>query len=1091
MEGEKTIKKPSAISLQQFVSIMSPLIDMEKEAEISSSVSSGSSRSLDAAQKRGSTILNLKCVDVQTGLMGKTLLEFQSNKGDVLPAHKFGTHDVVILRPNKADLGSPSLGQGVVYRLKDSSITVAFDDIPEEGLNNPLRLEKVANEVTYRRMKDALIQLSKGVQKGPASDLIPVLFGEKPPSVSKKAVSFTPFNSNLDHSQKDAISKVLSSKDVFLLHGPPGTGKTTTVVEIILQEVKRGSKILACAASNIAVDNIVERLVRHRVKLVRLGHPARLLPQVLESALDAQVLRGDNSSLANDIRKEMKALNGKLLKTKDKNAKRDIRKELRTLSKEERKRQQLAVTDVIKNADVVLTTLTGASSQKLENTSFDLVIIDEAAQALEIACWIALLKGSRCVLAGDHLQLPPTVQSVEAEKKGLGRTLFERLAGLYGDEVVSMLTVQYRMHEHIMGWSSKELYNNKIEAHPSVAAHMLYELEDVKRTLSIEPTLILVDTAGCDMEEKKDEEDSTMNEGEAEVAIAHAKRLFQSGVRPSDIGIITPYAAQVVLLRILRSKDDKLKEVEISTVDGFQGREKEAIIISMVRSNSKKEVGFLSDRRRMNVAVTRARRQCCIICDTETVSSDGFLKRLIEYFEEHAVCIGGYWAFFSSRKCGIIATQMSLKNRASKKDDHSYNRNNDEQCLIRLVCKKGSWKLKSKQNTDRLCSLQFASVTIFSFTAQGLKKIGSEFLHQLRPFGLCLENDWLVFRRTASSSNRTITKTWKNSGSGSGSVYISCSLSSEKQTNGGQLLPRKSNSERNGRVFFLDVNPICYAGSKPSLRSFGYWISLFFSEVTNRDPVIAVLDGERGNEYRRQLLPSYKAHRRKFSVSQRFSRNHVESSHHVITDVLQRCNVPVLKIKGHEADDVVATLVDHVLGKGFRVVIGSPDKDFKQLISEDVQIVMPMPEFGRWSFYTLKHYLAQYNCDPSSDLSLRCIVGDEVDGVPGIQHVAPGFGRKTALKLLKKHGSLENLLNAAAVRTVGKQYAQDALTNYADYLRRNYEVLSLRRDVDVSLQDEWLSERNTCNDAVVLSSFFERLGGEGNLYEQKASYFGD
>ncbi|KAL6337198.1 hypothetical protein AAG906_036512 [Vitis piasezkii] len=635
MEGGKSNRKSSAISLQQFISTIAPLIDLEKDAEISGSISSGSLRNLDTAQKRGSTILNLKCVDAQTGLMGKTLLEFQSTKGDVLPAHKFGTHDVVVLKPNKADLGSPALGQGVVYRLKDSSITVAFDDIPEEGLNSPLRLEKVANEVTYRRMKDALVQLSKGVHKGPAADLIPVLFGERPPTVSKKDVTFTPFNSNLDHSQKDAISKALSSKNVFLLHGPPGTGKTTTVVEIILQEVKRGAKILACAASNIAVDNIVERLVPYRVKLVRLGHPARLLPQVLESALDAQVLRGDNTALANDIRKEMKALNGKLLKTKDKNTRRDIRKELKTLSKEERKRQQLAVTDVIKNANVVLTTLTGAVSRKLENISFDLVIIDEAAQALEIACWIALLKGSRCILAGDHLQLPPTIQSVEAEKKGLGRTLFERLADLYGDEVMSMLTVQYRMHELIMNWSSKELYNSKITAHPSVAAHMLSDLEDVKKSSSTESTLLLIDTAGCDMEEKKDEEDSTMNEGEAEVAISHAKRLVNSGVQASDIGIITPYAAQVVLLKMMKNNDDKLKDMEISTVDGFQGREKEAIIISMARSNSKKEVGFLSDRRRMNVAVTRARRQCCLVCDTETVTSDKFLKRLIEYFEEN------------------------------------------------------------------------------------------------------------------------------------------------------------------------------------------------------------------------------------------------------------------------------------------------------------------------------------------------------------------------------------------------------------------------------------------------------------------------
>ncbi|KAK1259687.1 hypothetical protein QJS04_geneDACA010290 [Acorus gramineus] len=617
MEGgskKNSSTKSSPISLEQFVTLMSPLIDIEKEAEISASVSSGASRSVDIAQKKGSAILNLKCVDAQTGLMGKTLLEFQYNKGDILPSHKFGCHDVVVLKPNKADPGSASLGQGVVYRLKDSSITVAFDDVPEDGLNSPLRLEKVANEVTYRRMKDALIQLSKGVQRGPSADLIPVLFGDKSPTASKKNSPFIPYNKNLDHSQRSAISKALASQD----------------------EVKRGSKILACAASNIAVDNIVERLFPFRVKLVRVGHPARLLPQILDSALDAQVLRGDNSGLANDIRKEMKVLNGKLLKAKDKNTKREIRKELRTLAKEERKRQQLAVKDVIKNADVVLTTLTGASSKKLDDTTFDLVIIDEAAQALEVACWIALLKGSRCILAGDHLQLPPTIQSVEAEKKGLGRTLFERLADLYENKVMEMLTVQYRMHELIMNWSSKELYDSKIEAHASVAGHMLYDIEGVQKSSSTEPTLVLIDIAGCDMEEKKDEEDSTMNEGEAAVAIAHAKRLVEGGVRPSDIGIITPYAAQVVLLRIMRSKDDKLKEIEISTVDGFQGREKEAIIISMVRSNSKKEVGFLSDKRRMNVAVTRARRQCCLVCDTETVSSDRFLKRLVEYFEEHA-----------------------------------------------------------------------------------------------------------------------------------------------------------------------------------------------------------------------------------------------------------------------------------------------------------------------------------------------------------------------------------------------------------------------------------------------------------------------
>ncbi|XP_057445736.1 uncharacterized protein LOC130737895 [Lotus japonicus] len=298
-----------------------------------------------------------------------------------------------------------------------------------------------------------------------------------------------------------------------------------------------------------------------------------------------------------------------------------------------------------------------------------------------------------------------------------------------------------------------------------------------------------------------------------------------------------------------------------------------------------------------------------------------------------------------------------------------------------------------------------------------------------------------------------------------------------EQTLGAQSLPEKKTGKK--RVFFLDVNPLCYEGSKPSMHSFGRWLSLFLSQVTNNDPVIAVIDGERGSEHRRKLLPSYKAHRKKFtrhlSSMQRFSSGHVGRFNQVINDVLGRCNIPVIKIDGHEADDVVATLAGQVLNKGFRVVIASPDKDFKQLISEDVQMVMPLPDLQRWSFYTLRHYRDQYNCDPQSDLSLRCIVGDEVDGVPGIQHVVPSFGRKTALKLIKKHGSLETLLSAAEVRTVGRPYAQDALTKYADYLRRNYEVLALKMDVNVQLYEEWLVERDTQNDAIALSTFFKYL----------------
>ncbi|XP_039812964.1 DNA polymerase I-like isoform X3 [Panicum virgatum] len=242
------------------------------------------------------------------------------------------------------------------------------------------------------------------------------------------------------------------------------------------------------------------------------------------------------------------------------------------------------------------------------------------------------------------------------------------------------------------------------------------------------------------------------------------------------------------------------------------------------------------------------------------------------------------------------------------------------------------------------------------------------------------------------------------------------------------------------RVFFLDVNPLCFRGSQRSLSAFARWLALFFAHVSLRDPVVAV-------EFLN--LTIWKRH------------------------------IQVVRVHGYEADDVVATLTEQVLRKGYRVVIASPDKDFKQLISEDVQLVIPIPEIGRWSFYTLRHYVAQYKCDPTADLSLRCFMGDEADGVPGIQHLVPGFGRKTAVKLLQKHGSLENLLNTAAIRTVGKDYAQDALTKHADYLRKNYEILSLKRDVNVQLDDSWLSTRNTCNDTSVLSDFIHKFNIEG------------
>lgn len=694
--GETTSRQPTSslaitktpgkhTDLPQFVAHMEELVEMERQAEVAAAEDSLTAATPEQAQSRGRALLNLRLEDAEGGLLGRTLLTLVRNKlgssgEEALPQHKFSPHDIVRIRAAKGEPSAPVLAQGVVYRVKESSITVAVDDPPDEGLDVPLKLEKLANEVTYARLKAAIKGLGSvgGNGQGPAAPLVEVLFSGREPKFAPAPVQWKPVNSGLDSSQKVAVNLALTAADMALIQGPPGTGKTTTVVEIILQEVTRGSRVLACAASNIAVDNLVERLAGQKlssggkkggiVDVVRVGHPARLLPAVLDSSLEAKVLRSDDSALAKDCRKEIKDLNTRLLKLgrKDRAERTGIRRDLRRLAKEERQRQERAVAAVLSSASVICATLTGVGTRQLERLPpFDVVVIDEAAQALEPACWAALLRGRRAVLAGDHLQLPPTVTSEVAAKRGLGVTLFERAHALWGHSAAVMLNVQYRMNKSIMTWSSDELYDGRITAHASVAEHGLAELPSVAERSTITavngtanggtagvvpypiedlPVLLLIDTAGCDMEEEMEEGgESKMNKGEASVAMAHVRRLLATGIKPSEIGVITPYAAQVGLLRELRSEGlgagagagAGAQLVEISTVDGFQGREKEAIVISMVRSNTSGEVGFLADNRRMNVAVTRARRQCALVCDTDTVKSDPFLKRLVEYFEEH------------------------------------------------------------------------------------------------------------------------------------------------------------------------------------------------------------------------------------------------------------------------------------------------------------------------------------------------------------------------------------------------------------------------------------------------------------------------
>ena len=393
---------------------------------------------------------------------------------------------------------------------------------------------------------------------------------------------------------------------------------------------------------------------------------------MLDASLEAAVARSDDSALARDCERECADLRRRLSKltSRDDRAERnDARRELRRVQKETKARQKKAVSVVVSRAKLVCCTLSGALTNAIRDETFDVVVIDEAAQALEPACWGAMFKAKKVVLAGDHLQLPPTVLSDAANKGGLAETLFARAHAKWPATAV-MLTTQYRMHASIAQWASDELYQGRLAAAPRVAERRLTQggvfaareadarLRDEPFSTSGDsfltedvypgcgaalPALVLVDTAGCGMAERREEEgDSTGNPGEARVALAVARRLVRSGsVLPEELGIIAPYSAQVGLLRELRaefstfsSEDECLSRVEIATVDGFQGREKDCVVLSATRSNEKGDVGFLADVRRMNVAVTRARMHCVLVCDTDTVGRhDAFLRRLVAHFE--------------------------------------------------------------------------------------------------------------------------------------------------------------------------------------------------------------------------------------------------------------------------------------------------------------------------------------------------------------------------------------------------------------------------------------------------------------------------
>ncbi|CAO3635804.1 unnamed protein product [Cunninghamella blakesleeana] len=669
--------------MEEFINHQITLVQEEKRIDVEDTQKLLSTFTPSQLQKRGVALLGLRVTGMRTGLGGKSLVDLElgySNKESaIFPAHKITTGDIVGLEEYKKDKKEKSSKSkenqwsGVVLRVTDTKITITLsqdDELPPE-IQDRCQIVKLANNVTYERMIKTLEQLKINVLEG-SSLLNQVLLGQQPPLRVKQIDDVEFFDDTLNDSQKDAVRFALSSQDVALIHGPPGTGKTYTLVEIIRQlSVKQGKKVLVCGPSNISVDNLVERLARHRMNLVRVGHPARILATVLEHSLDIITRTCDSGKIVADIRKEMDDALNKIGKSKNRTERRMLYGEIKELRKDYRIRERKVVDEVINGAQVVISTLNGCGSKTMMKREFDVVIIDEATQALEAECWIALQKGKRAILAGDHLQLPPTIKTpiklkvssngLKNAKKNnglsttidLSTTLFDRLLSMYGNKIKKMLLVQYRMHEKIMAFSSKELYDDLLVADTSVASHLLQDLPNVEASENTETPVVLIDTSDTglshemvDDEDGKSEEQSKSNELEVSLAVHHVEELIQNdGLSQDQIGIITPYAAQVS--KLIRDMRDKYPHVEIGTVDGFQGREKEAIIVSLVRSNDDGQVGFLQEKRRLNVAMTRAKRHLCVICDSDTLAGTkgggtsgrvdgGFLKRWMEWLSEEA-----------------------------------------------------------------------------------------------------------------------------------------------------------------------------------------------------------------------------------------------------------------------------------------------------------------------------------------------------------------------------------------------------------------------------------------------------------------------
>lgn len=632
--------------IQEELKKVQSLLKQEKEEELAQYQAKLKNSSFAEQRKQGICWYPVKLERTAYG-SGEKLIVRVSRPVEHKESHQFQSGKPIRLFSNASGLDEEDFVNGVVNQVKETEmlVTLYSDELPGWIYDGYLGVQVLFDEVSYREMEQTMAFLIETDDKR-INELKNILLG----STKAEFTSGDPLMpvSSLNEKQNEALHLVKSALDVAIIHGPPGTGKTTTLVEAILQVLDEEEQVLVCAPSNTATDLLVEKLSAKQVEVLRIGNPARVTEELLSKTLDARIV-------SHPYYKELKALRKKadeyrnLARKYKRNfgqAEREQRRfmfdEASKLKAEAEQLEFFISNDIISKARVIASTLVGANNYALKGRKFRTVFIDEAAQALEPASWIPIVKAERAVFAGDHFQLPPTIKSFDAAKAGFDVTLFEK--AIKRNQADVMLLEQYRMNSQIMEFPSRIFYQDRLIANGKVADSKIFA-ED----LPVE----FIDTAGTGYFEQTDEDTiSSYNQEEANLLLRHftdyINQLEAMNIlhEVSDIGIISPYKAQVSLLqenfKSQWAADHVLPNLNINTVDSFQGQERDIIYISLVRSNEKGVIGFLADTRRMNVAMTRARRKLVIIGDSSTICSLPFYNKFVDYVNE----IGAYRSAF-------------------------------------------------------------------------------------------------------------------------------------------------------------------------------------------------------------------------------------------------------------------------------------------------------------------------------------------------------------------------------------------------------------------------------------------------------------